>query len=217
MTADEIVDAVLAQGGFPSSQRSLAFGWLNEVHGRAVAESQWLMQSLELGVTVVGRAVYEIPDSVVDIVGLYLDDESGVNQPSNWEKVSTTDMWGLKSGRARRIGSGGVFAPAFGSAGEKRVELYPVPETAGVLIVTLAAVQPDTLVSGGSPVIPADMHGDLLDGAIALGLLRMDERADSAAVFDGRLREMVLKLTRRKNSRVGSRTARMKVHGYDWR
>jgi hypothetical protein len=86
-----------------------------------------------------------------------------------------------------------------------------------VEITALAAMVPAEMTSGMSPVIPEDMHGDLLDGAIALGLLRMDERADSAATFEARFERMVEKLRRRKNSRVGSRVSRMKLYGYDWR
>lgn len=220
MTSDEIVDAVLAQGGFPSSQRALAYGWLNEVHKRAVAESQWLMQQVTIGLTVAGSAVYgrpEVMEPLVDIVGIYLYDGTATGKPSNWQKVSTTDMWDIKAGRKSVSGGGGVFAPYYGAEGDKRIELFPVPATSDMSIVALAAALPLTLVPGLTPAIPGDMHGDLLDGAIALGLLRMDERADSAANFNAKFESMVLKLTRRKNSRVGSRTARMQLHGTDWR
>lgn len=214
MTFDEIVDGVLAQGGFAVT-RSVAGGWVNEVHRKAVADSQWQMRSLSLGPTVVDQAEYDIPERVVDIVGLYVVGDDGT--PGDWRRISSTDLWNVKAGRSRIVREGGVFAAAFGDADEKRIELYPAPETAGLEITALAAMVPVAMSSGSSPVIPDDMHGDLLDGAIALGLLRMDERADSAAAFDARFREMVGKLRRRKNSRVGSGTSRMKVYGYDWR
>lgn len=188
-------------------------GWANEVHRKAVAESQWQMESLSLGVTVVGVAELDVPERVVDVVGIYLDDGSG---PAHYSRISTTELWELKGGRRGLRGEGGVFAPAFGSAGERRVELYPAPVQAGVEVVALAAVVPATMVSGMSPVIPEDMHGDLKDGAIALGLLRVDERPDSAALFEQRFQTMVAKLRRRKNSRIGSGTARMRVKGHDW-
>ncbi len=217
MTADEIVAGVLAQGGFPTSQQALVYGWVNEVHRKVVAETQWMMQTVTLATTVAGQTDYDIPSNVVDIVGLYLDAGSGAAGESQYSKVSTTDMWEIRAGRRQLRGSGGVFAPDYGSLGEKRIELYPAPTVTGTAIVALAAVSPATLVAGSSPVIPEDMHGDLLDGAIALGLLRMDERGDAASLFDARYREMVGKLQRRKNSRIGSRTARMQLHGSDWR
>lgn len=213
MTFDELVEALKDEGGHDVST-TMRGAWLNEVHKRAVAESQWQMESLSLGVTVVDGALVVIPDRVVDIVGLYLDDGSG---PAHYARVSTTDLWDLKGGRRSVSGPGGVFGPAFGDVGERFVELWPAPKVAGVAIEALAAVVPATMVSGSSPVIPEDMHGDLKDGAIALGLLRVDERPDAAAVFDARLREMIVKLGRRKRSRVGSGTARMKVYGTDWR
>jgi hypothetical protein len=215
VTYDELVSGVLEQGGFDVST-AVAGGWVNEVHAKAVAESEWQQQSLPLGVTAIGVAQYAIPDAVVDIVGITLNDGSGVGQPSDWQRVSATELWDVQAGRRSLVGSGGVFAPAFSAVGEKRVELYPVPITAGVAIMALAAMAPAPMSSGMSPVIPSDMHGDLMDGAIALGLLRMDERADSAASFDARFREMVGKLRRRKNSRVGSRVSRIRVAGYDW-
>lgn len=214
MTFDELVEKVLRQGGFDVTS-SVAGGWVNEVHRKAVAESQWEMRSLSLGVTVVDQAEYDIPDRVVDIVGIFLLGDDG--SPGDWQRISTTEMWDVRAGRLQVSGSGGVFAPAFGDNDEKRVELWPPPEDAGVEITALAAMVPAELTSGMSPVIPEDMHGDLLDGAIALGLLRMDERADSAAAFEARFERMVEKLRRRKNSRVGSRVSRMKVYGHDWR
>jgi hypothetical protein len=214
MTFDDCVTAVLEQGGFDVT-RSVAGGWVNEVHRKAVAEAEWQTRSLSLGETVAEQATYAIPDRVVDIVGLYLVSEDGT--PGDWRRISTTEMWDVKAGRLRVIREGGVFAPAFGDADEKLVELYPAPEQSGVQITALAAMVPAALSSGASPVIPEDMHGDLVDGAIALGLLRMDERADSAQVFEARFERMVAKLRRRKNSRVGSQPSRMRVFGYDWR
>lgn len=212
MTFDEIVTAVRDQGGFAVTD-SVIGGWINERHREAVAQSKWLEQEQSLGVTVVDRGDYDIPAGVVDIVGIYLDRGEG---PEHWARVSPTDMWAVKAGRKHLRGSGGVFAPKFGTAGEKRIELFPAPEVAGTTIVSLAAMLPAAMVSGSSPVIPEDMHGALVDGAIALGLLRMDERADSSAVFEARFQAMVQGLARRKRSRVGSEVARMQVWRHDW-
>lgn len=215
MTFDEIVTGVLTQGGFDVST-AVAGSWVHEVYRRAVAQSQWQMESLSLGTTVTGVSTYAIPERVVDIVGINLNDGSGRGQPSDWLRVTPTDMWALRAGRKSVSGSGGAFAPSYGSAGERRIELYPVPET-GAAIEALAAVLPATLSGAAVPVIPEDLHGALIDGAIALGLLRMDERADSAQTFEARFERMVQDLRRRKNSRVGSGAARLQVRGFDWR
>lgn len=214
MTFDELVAAVLSQGGFAVSS-SVAGGWVNAKHREAVADAQWMQQSLSLGVTVADQGTYAIPDGVVDIVGLYLADEQG--NPGAWSRITPTDLWDVKAGRRGLVGSGGVFAPAFGEAGEKLVELWPAPIADGAEINTLAAMLPPPMASGMSPVIPEDMHEALVDGAIGLGLLRMDERADSAASFEANFQRMVAKLRRRKTSRVGSGVSRMRAYGYDWR
>lgn len=213
MTFDELVAGVLDQGGFDVAD-SVAGGWVNEVHKSAVAEAEWQQQRLSLGVTVADQAQYDIPGGAAEIVGLYLADDRG--NPGRWQRITTTQMWDLQAGRQQRRGSGGVFCPQFGSAGEKRIELYPAPVTDGVEIVSLAAMVPATMTSGMSPVIPEDFHGDLMDGAIALGLLRIDERADSAAVFEAKKDRMVARLKRRKNKRLGSRDPRLKLRGHDW-
>lgn len=214
MTFDELLDGVKVQGGFDVAD-AVVGGWVNEMHRKAVAESQWQMQELSLGVTVVDQTDYDIPSNAVDVVGLYLlDTQTGL--PLSWQRISTTEMWEVKGGRSSLRGSGGVFCPKFGTLGEKRVELYPAPLVAGVTITALAAMAPATMSSGMSPVIPEDMHGDLMDGAIALGLLRIDERPDSAALFDAKFARMVTLLSRRRNSRVGSRSSRVRVAGHDY-
>ncbi len=215
VTFDEIVAGVAGEGGFDVSAAMLG-GWVNEVHGKAVAESQWQTESLSLGVTVADQAVYSVPDRVVDVRSIYLNDGSEAGQPSQWTRVSVEDLWDLNAGRRGLKWSGGVFAPSFSSVGVQGIELYPPPITAGVPITALAACLPATMVSGMSPVIPADMHGDLKDGAIALGLLRIDERPDAAAAFEVKFERMVAKLRRRKNSRIGSGASRMKAKGYDF-
>ena len=212
MTFDEIVAAVKQQGGFDVSS-GMVEGWVNEVHRQAVAESHWQMSLLSLGTTVVGQATYDVPATVADIVGIYIDSGDG---PAHYGRVGTLDVWELRGGRRWLTGSGGVFAPAFSSAGQAQIELYPAPTTAGDTIQALTAGIPADMATGGSPVIPADMHGDLVDGAIALGLLRVDERPEQALVFEQRFRAMVGKLRRRKNSRVGSAPSRLQVAGYDW-
>lgn len=211
MTFDELVTAVRDQGGFAVTDSAIG-GWINERHREAVAKTKWLEREQSLGVTVVDQGDYDIPANVVDIVALYL---AGTDGPIRHRRVSTTDMWQVKAGQ--RHYSTSVFAPKFGTADQKRIELWPPPEVAGINIVTLAAVVPATMVSGASPVIPEDMHGALLDGAIGLGLKRIDERHDSAQLYEATFQQMVMDLARRKRSRVGSEVQRPQVFGHDFR
>lgn len=213
MTFDDIVAVVLSQGGFDVGS-AVAGGWVNEKHREAVARSEWLMETVTIGPTVAGVATYDLPANVAHIRGLYLTD--AVGGPGDWQHVTTNELWDVKAGRAFLRGSGGVFCADYGSAGEKRIELFPAPDVAGLSIVMLAAVIPPTLISGGSPVIPEDMHGALIDGSIAVGLLRMDERADSASVFIASFERMVRELGARKVKRVSGGRARARFAGYDF-
>lgn len=214
-TLSEISSGVASEGGFDVAS-AMIDGWVNEVYRKAVAKAQWLMRSLELGPTVAGTATYALPAGVVDLAGLFLPD-AATGRQLTYKRTSTEGLWAVKSGESRLAGSGGVFAPAFDSASVAQVELYPAPATSGLSITALAAMVPSPLASGETPAIPEDMHGDLKDGAIALGLLRIDERPDASALFQQRFDVMVAELRKRKNSRVGSGSARMKVYGSDWR
>lgn len=211
-TFDELVEGVGAEGGFdvPAAMRG---GWINEVHQKAVAEAQWQMKKLQLGPTVAGTAVYAVPADVADVAGLFTLVAGG--SPVIFDRASIEQLWAVQSGAAR-FRRAGVFAPAFDESAVAGIELYPVPVVSGVAITALAAMIPPAMVSGGSPVIPLDMHGDLKDGAIALGLLRIDERPDSAALFQQRFDAMVTRLTRRKKSRIGSGSSRMRAARYDF-
>lgn len=213
MDFDELVDGVLQEGGFDVS-RGVAGGWLNEMQKTAVADSEWLKTKLQLATTSPGQAEYDIPGNVAQIMDLYLAGASGA--PGDWQRVSTTQMWEIQGGRQALRGMGGVFAPTFGSVGEQRIELYPAPVEGGVPIVALVALIPPSMDSGNVPVIPEDMHGDLKDGAIALGLLRIDERADSAASYEAKFQRMKQNLAKRAVKRVSGGASRMRVAGYDW-
>lgn len=210
MTFDEIVTGVLEQGGFPVAS-SEAGGWVNEIHKRVVAKALWLEEETSLGNTVVDQAAYDVPANAVDVAELWLESD---DTPGEWTRVSPRDLRSVRRGIRHIRGDGGIFAPKFTSSGGTQIELYPAPTVAGVPIMVTTAAIPATLTSGMSPVIPEDMHGDLMDGAIALGLMRRDER--DASVLTAKVDRMVVDLMRRKNSRIGSGPSRIAVSGYDF-
>lgn len=55
----------------------------------------------------------------------------------------------------------------------------------------------------GIPPFPTDFDQALVDGAVAMGLARMDERMDSASYFDSRFATAIGRLRRRRHGRVG--------------
>lgn len=214
MKYEEIIARVKSEGGFDVDDPTVG-GWVNQLHKEAVAAAQWMEAEIDLATTAEGVAAYDVPDNVADLASLWL--EPG-GKPGDWEIVGRTALRALKGGRSFLRGSGGVFARAFTADGTHQVELFPVPagETAGLAIKADVALIPGDMKAGDTPVIPADMHGRLLEGSIAIGLARIDERPDSAQVFQQRMAEMAEMLRRRKNSRIGSEPTRISVEGYDF-
>ena len=214
--------AVKSQGGFDVPD-AMVNGWLNDVHQQAVAAAEWQMSVLDVAATVAGRGAYQLPEQIVEVHGLYLRAPGSADAaPGRWERVSTTQMWDVMAGRTTLRGDGGVYAPNFGSARQRTLQLFPAPTEDSWTIVALASVVPALMVTDPAdpaaafPVIPADMHSYLEDGAIALGLYRIDERADLATSFQQRLNDMVAELRRRKNRQVSTERQRIGIWKVDF-
>jgi hypothetical protein len=67
----------------------------------------------------------------------------------------------------------------------------------------LADVPVPATPASESPPFPADVHGGLSDGAIGIGLARMDERFDSASYFDARFTDATGRLKLRRHGHMG--------------
>lgn len=218
MLFEDIVTAVQVQGGFDSSAADVSTavvqGWINEVYREVVAESRWMTAVETLATTVAGTAAYDLPDSVVDVLQLALADSSG--SPGDWQPVGLEDLWALQRGDLALRGCGGVFAQTAKADSTKQIQLFPVPTVGGALITAMVALVPSDLVNGVTPAIPADLHGRLIDAAIGLALLRIEKRPDLAQPLDARKQEMKDLLVRRRNSRAGSGSTRIRVQGYDF-
>lgn len=57
--------------------------------------------------------------------------------------------------------------------------------------------------SAEQPPFPTDFYEALVDGAVAIGLARMDERFDSAGYFDAKFGSAIDRLRRRRHAQVG--------------
>lgn len=199
MLVSEAIAKVKDEGGLDATNSQI-LGWLNEAQRIIVAGAKWRMAELTIGTTINGQASYAIPDEIVDLEGVTVDG-------SPYTRASVKDLWNVKAGRASLRGTGGVFVPDFSISGDDYVpgiELYPVPEADDLLIGGLAALQPVTLTESDSLGVPEDIAPSLVDGAIGIGLRRMDERIPEADNLDARLQAGMQALTRRKNSRIGS-------------
>lgn len=197
MNAAGIIDNVIDQTGTDAA-RATVLSILNEQYGTMLSDSRWLLESVSLGNTVAGTSDYALPDSVIDIKGLKVG-------AYTYQPISAEELWAAQAdGAGSWTGRGAWYGVTYSSAGATSITLYPTPDTSGTAITVLAPVIGSDLTdsSGSTPVIPADLHGALVDGTAALLLLRVDERPDLAAPFQQRFERAIEKLRRRKNSRV---------------
>lgn len=214
MLFEQLIADVKSQGGFDVDDATIG-ALIQEVHKEVVAAAKWLEAIEPLGTTAAGVPSYALAANIVDVASVNVDPGDGTG-PGDWKRVGVREIWDLQGGRAFLRGSGGVFAPYFGSDGAKQITLYPAPTVASLAITGLVALIPPDLTAGASPVIPEDMHGRLKDGVISLGLMRFENRNDLAATFEQRKDAMTQELMRRRNSRIGSEPTRMLVENYDF-
>jgi hypothetical protein len=93
-----------------------------------------------------------LPTTVVDLEGLAI---AGVP----YDPAGVDQLWRLRNNQlALERGSNGVFGLEPLADGTQQVSLYPTPgsDQNGQAIIGLAALFPDPLVSGASPIVPDD-------------------------------------------------------------
>lgn len=195
---------------------STASSWAQEAYRRAVADSGWLTSTVAIGTTVAGQKDYALPTTVVQLESLFVN---GVE----YSRVGEFDLTDVSSSNAFLSTAGGIYAQSSSSAGVDQITLFPTPDasTSGMPITGKAELVPSDLMTGAgagsSPVFSADLHSVVLDGAIALGYMRADERPDMAGVHEQRFQEGVRKLKARKIARVRGRGPfRARVAGRDF-
>lgn len=216
MTGQEALDAVRSEAGFDITE-ARAKQVIDQRVQEAVARAKWAMEEVTVSSTVADQRLYTLPSDVVDAERIWVvsASDSGITE---YDRKSPRDLMGLRSGRLRRTGTGGFFAPNFSSTGVAQVELYPAPENTGDTIYAYAAVQAADISDWTQEVtvVPVQFHERILvDGPVASLLARIDERVAEADRFEGRFEDAVIKLERHKNSRLGSGPQRAAVVGYD--
>lgn len=216
MLFDDITLRVRTQGGFDTSTSNIAVadvqGWIQERYKQLVAKSKWRKAEITIATAVAGDYNYPLPLTVVDLEGLSI---SGVP----YQEAGVDQLWRLRNGQlALGRGDNGYFGLEPLADGTQQVSLWPTPgsDQDGDAIVGLAALFPDPLVSGASPIVPDDFHEAIVWGAIATGLATIDERLDSAGYFEQQFAGAVEELKRRTNSRVNTGPVQILVKGYHW-
>lgn len=202
MLTSAIVAKVTTEGGFDTaaadSSAATILGWVNEQYRQMVGDAEWLRAEKSLGPTVAGQELYDLPDAVVHVKRVAIGNNQG------WKVVDAEELLDLAWGRAS-LSSGGAVAVVYdeGSAKQK-LRFWPAPSESGSTISALCSLLPADLTTAPdtTPAIPVDVHEALADGAIGLGRLRVDERADLAQPYLEKFQAAVGKLIKRRRSRL---------------
>lgn len=203
MNLGTAIDRVSREGGFDTTStntpRETLNSWITTQVNEALARSRWRKQALDIGPGVEGKSEYAIPAPVVDLRNLYVDG-------SPYAIASWQDVLSFQSGFGRIRGrAAGAAAASFESDTDAMILLHPAP-SAGVSIIAHVAVTIGELTDETVEIpLPSDLHQRIvIDGAIGLGLQRLEESAQDAAPYLQRYEEGVAMLSKRANSRIGS-------------
>jgi hypothetical protein len=217
MTTAQIIDAIVQQGGFDTSatdtSRAIILQWVQERYDHALSESGYRKMVVSLGPTVVNQSQYAIPAHVIEIVKLRVD----LSKP--WLRITTEELWGLQAADGSYLegDAPGAYAPNFEADADQVFELWPTPTVAGLAISGLCRTLDATALTDGSgtPGLPPDLHQRILvDGSIAVGRVRVEDRADLAGPFVAAHDDGLKALVKRANSRVGAGVFTARVAGH---
>jgi hypothetical protein len=217
----EAITAVVDEGGFDTTSTATpdatVRGWINEMVQTALATSKFLKATVDLGPTVADQDTYELPANIVGMRVLRV----GPSLPY-MAIPSLEDLWAFQSGYAS-IWPGGFYgtfsedsvAPLTEDT-TPTITLVPTPTEAGLAIEGIAAVLPPAIEAAtlGTYVLPLPedvVRAIAVDGAIGLGLLRSENRADLAAAHTQRADDAIGVLTKRAGARVGGGPRQMRI------
>jgi hypothetical protein len=217
---DLIVSAVMATLLAPSgSADGLSFGELvaelialtglsperaksriNQAYRRFAMKSEVIRAKVDLGTSVNSENAYDLDRAII-----------GVYDPVRYdgkrlERKSADEIDDLGASQAYIVGrTNGFYAPEFDAVGGGRLLLWPTPTAAGKTITARVSLRPAAMVDDGEyPLLPAEFHDTLTEGAFAMSLGRDDERFQDRqamlAEFDSYAAEAKAQLNRRVGS-----------------
>ena len=205
MTGAAVITAILDEGGFDVS-RTVALSWAQDRLTRANRRAEWNKKTVSLGNTVADQAEYTIPSDVL----VLKDVDVGT---ARYTRVGPDRLAALKHAE---YSADYVYSPDWTTGAVEQIELYPVPSESGTAITGQAVVEPAALADTGAEItqLPAEFHQRVLvNGAIATGLARLDERIAEADRYEAEWASAVEEMRRLKISRIGSGPVRFKVQG----
>ena len=184
MTWAELIEEVRAQLDVTEDE---AYAWLLDRARVMNAEAAWNLHEITLPVTT-AETEYALPADCLKTEAVVLG--TTVYRRSTLGQLDYARM---------TYGSAPIYADGVDEEGANLIQIHP-PSEGGLTLRYLADV-PDNRT--GSPPFPADVHQAIADGAIEMGLGRVDERFDSAQWFGARFTDGIARLKRRRHAHVG--------------
>jgi hypothetical protein len=185
-TWTELVAEVRAQIDVSDDQ---AYRWLLDRARAMNAASGWLLREVTFP-AVTDQQEYPLPADTIRTEAVIVN-----GRPYQRSTLSQMDI--SRAAHSAR----GSYTDGVDAQGLSLIAIWPPASTGAGVVLRYVFDVPDERT--GSPPFPDDVHSGLSDGAIAVGLARMDERFDSAGYFDARFQDATSRLRLRRNSHVG--------------
>lgn len=203
MTFAELIDSVRRAGGIDATIGEVG-GWINERYKRQCVRSNWSKEPVVIAQTVASQSRYPLEARITEVHELRIGS-------TPYKRTGTQSLWDLQGTNTYidRRSTGGVFAPY----GQDTIEVYPIPDESGIDIEALCTVVPLELQGQMEPITPSDYHRSLVDGAMADGLLLLDENLQAAQFYEDRWDKATEELRRRGNRRLGGGPHQIPIQG----
>jgi hypothetical protein len=186
-TWSDLIAEVRAQIDVEDDQ---ALDWLLDRARVMNAASGWLLREATIPVTT-AAVEYALPQDCVRTEALTL---GGLV----FQRSTLGSMDQARAAASPRA----IYSDGVDAQGASLIAIWP-PSSGDLILRYLADVPAPATPASESPPFPADVHGGLSDGAIGIGLARMDERFDSASYFDARFTDATGRLKLRRHGHMG--------------
>jgi hypothetical protein len=175
------------------------YGWLLDRSRVLNAEASWLLKTAAVPTDGSSRG-YPLPADCIWVEAVTLG-------ATPYQRSTMHQLDSIYGGAAPP--PVGIYADGADDIGTPLLQIYP--DSTGELTVRYIGDVPDDRTLPAP--FPVDFDEALVEGAIAMGLARMDERFDSAGYFDERFVNAVGRLKRRRHGHIGRGATKIRVFG----
>lgn len=182
-----LVQQVLAEGQFDTDQAT-ALRWLTARQRTMMRDARAYSVTTPGGELVAGQSTYAFPQDIIEVERIGL----GTSSPLDFEGMEELPKVDYDDGLAGGAG--------WAMVGTTALRIFPTPDAtrAGRLLIFRGKAEaPDlSLTEDDYLVVPKAYHDDLVAGAIATGLARLEMRPDLAQPLEAEFTGAVEKLRR---------------------